>query len=186
MTKLKPILIAIAVVLVAGGVYFAVDSYFVSSAKPIDPLASGKNPQMTVALPFSARDLNGALLEPSQFKDKVLIVNFWASWCGPCVEEFPSLLKLIEAYKEKVVLLAISGDNDEAAIHSFLKNYKLEGLPIRVAWDYDGSIAKLYQTYKLPESYIFKRENIFYRKIEGVKNWHSPAFIKTFEGLVQD
>lgn len=184
--KTKPILIALFIALAAFGLYRAVDSFFVSSAKPIDPLASGKSPQMTTALPFTLRDLNGAILEPSQFKDKVLIVNFWASWCGPCIEEFPSLLKLIEAYKDKVVLLAISGDNDESAIHGFLKNYKLEGLPIRVAWDYDGSVAKLYQTYKLPESYIFKRQNVFYRKIEGVKNWHSPAFIKTFESLVQD
>ncbi len=170
------------------GIYFGIDAYLMTSAKPIDSLSSGQleKTSFTTAPPFSIKDLSGRIVEPAQFKNKVLIVNFWASWCGPCVEEFPSLIKLIETYKNDVVLVAVSGDESEDAVRQFIKNYQLEGLPVFVAWDRDRSIAALYGTNKLPESYVFAKENRFFRKIEGTKNWGSPAFVRTFESLVKN
>lgn len=186
MSQTKSILLFAMFCGVAAGIYIGVDNYLISSAKPVDALSSGHiEPKLTTAPFFSMKDLNGKIIEPAQFKDKVLVINFWASWCAPCVEEFPSILKLIETYKDDVVLVAISGDESEAALRGFIKNYRLVGLPVYVTWDQNLSVASLYGTKKLPESYIFGRGNQFFRKIEGIKNWHSPAFVKTFENLVK-
>lgn len=187
MSQTKAIFLFVLFCAAAFGIYRGVENYMISSAKPVDALSSGHvEPKMSTAPYFSMKDLNGKLVEPAHFKDKVLVVNFWASWCAPCVEEFPSILKLIETYKNDVVLVAISGDENEEALRGFIRNYRLEGLPVYVTWDRDLSVASLYGTKKLPESYIFSRGNQFVRKIEGLKNWHSPAFLKTFENLVKN
>ncbi len=128
---------------------------------------------------------SGESISLGQFRGKLVIVNFWASWCEPCVTEFPSLQKLVASYKGQVVLLAISGDYEEADIKSFVKAFKVSDSNIYVMWDRDQAIAKKFGTFKLPESYLVGRKGELLRKVSGVENWASPEAIEFFDGLLK-
>lgn len=134
---------------------------------------------------FSILDIHGKEISLKDFKDQIVIINFWASWCDPCVQEFPSLLRLIEHFKGKVVLLAISADHTESDLRTFLKAFKAEADHVYVMWDKDQSIAKKYGTQVLPESYILGYNNKLIRKIAGVDTWDSPDAITFFSSLVE-
>jgi cytochrome c biogenesis protein CcmG, thiol:disulfide interchange protein DsbE len=108
----------------------------------------------------------------NQFRGQVVVLNFWATWCPPCVEETPSLIKMQSRMKDKgVVVLAVSIDVDDAAYHKFLKDYGVNMVTVR-----DGSekTAALYGTHGWPESYIIDRSGIIRRKFIGPVEWNSP------------
>ncbi|MCC7304707.1 MAG: TlpA family protein disulfide reductase, partial [Alphaproteobacteria bacterium] len=87
-------------------------------------------------------------------------LNFWASWCGPCVEEFPALVGIAEKYTDKVVFLAVSEDLEITRVHMFLEKMQAQGVNtvrpnILITREEGQDIAhKLYQTFRLPETYI--------------------------------
>jgi cytochrome c biogenesis protein CcmG, thiol:disulfide interchange protein DsbE len=108
----------------------------------------------------------------SQFRGQVVVLNFWATWCPPCVEETPALIKMQSRMKDKgVVVLAVSIDVDDDAYHKFLKDYGVNMITVR-----DGSekTATLYGTHGWPESYIIDRNGIIRRKFIGPVEWNSP------------
>jgi cytochrome c biogenesis protein CcmG/thiol:disulfide interchange protein DsbE len=108
----------------------------------------------------------------SQFRGQVVVLNFWATWCPPCVEETPSLVKMQSRMKDKgVVVLAVSIDVDDAAYHKFLKDYSVNMVTVR---DEDQKTASLYGTHGWPESYIIDRNGIIRRKFIGPVEWNSP------------
>jgi cytochrome c biogenesis protein CcmG/thiol:disulfide interchange protein DsbE len=131
---------------------------------------------------FQAPTINNTTFKLSNLNQKIVILNFWASWCGPCVQEFPSLLKLIEQTHGQVGLVAISLDNDEKQMADFLKNYNVESPNIYLLKDPDYTLAENFGTLKLPESYILNRERKLLKKISGSIDWTSEeitAFIKS-------
>ena len=69
-------------------------------------------------------DIDGQSLRLSQLKGKILVFSFWATWCEPCVDEFPSLIKLLDEFPEKVVLLAISHDEEVKDVREFVSAFK--------------------------------------------------------------
>jgi cytochrome c biogenesis protein CcmG, thiol:disulfide interchange protein DsbE len=108
----------------------------------------------------------------SQFRGQVVVLNFWATWCPPCVEETPSMVRMQSRMKDKgVVVLAVSIDVDEAAYHKFLKDYSVNMVTVR---DEDQKAASLYGTHGWPESYIIDRSGIIRRKFIGPVQWNSP------------
>lgn len=108
----------------------------------------------------------------SEHRDKVVVLNFWATWCPPCVEETPSLVQMQQRMKDKgVEVLAISLDVDEGAYHKFLKDYKVDLLTVR---DPELKTSNLYGTFKYPETYIIDRNGILRRKFIGAVDWTSP------------
>jgi cytochrome c biogenesis protein CcmG, thiol:disulfide interchange protein DsbE len=108
----------------------------------------------------------------SQFRGQVVVLNFWATWCPPCVEETPSLVRMQNRMKDKgVVVLAVSIDVDDGAYHKFLKDYGVNMVTVR---DEDQKAASLYGTHGWPESYIIDRSGIIRRKFIGPVQWTSP------------
>jgi thiol-disulfide isomerase/thioredoxin len=110
-------------------------------------------------------------------------VNFWASWCGPCIEEVPSLIKLLKTFPNELELIAISGDSNQADIDSFMKSFpEMKTLPnIHVVWDADKSLAQKYQIFRLPESFLLDKDLKLIKKISGTIDWHTEdaiAYIK--------
>lgn len=135
-------------------------------------------------------DLQAARLDGSPFSlrsisDKVLIINFWASWCDPCVAEYPSMLKLVEHFKGEVVLMAISADQEKKDIDGFLKAFGGLKPNVEILWDPAMSIAKKFGTSRLPESFIFYRNGKLARKVVGLENWFSPDSIEFFDGILK-
>jgi thiol-disulfide isomerase/thioredoxin len=135
---------------------------------------------------FELVDLKGESVSLAKFKDHVIILNFWASWCDPCVEEFPSLLSLLDEFKGKVKLLAISADTELDDMNNFLKAFKANSPHLVVMWDKNQEVAKKFGTSVLPESYILGYNNKFYKKVAGVEDWSKPYVREYFKSLVDE
>lgn len=111
----------------------------------------------------------------AQFRGQVVVLNFWATWCPPCVEEMPSLISMAGREKANgVVVLAISIDVDDNAYHRFLKQYNVNFLTVR---DPEQKISGVYGTAGWPETYIIDRQGIVRRKVVGPINWSSPEIL---------
>lgn len=119
-------------------------------------------------------------------KDKIVILNFWASWCEPCAEEFPSMVKLLKEFPQDLVILAISNDSSKSDIETFSKAFGLLGVDgMHLMWDRDLKAARAFQVGKLPESYIFARDGRLLRKIVGTRDWANDdarAYFKVLTG----
>ncbi|MBE8163019.1 MAG: TlpA family protein disulfide reductase [Bdellovibrionaceae bacterium] len=120
--------------------------------------------------------LKGKSFKVTDFKGKVIIINFWASWCDPCKEEFPAILKLVNRFKGKVVLIAISNDFNKARAISFLKgfqkNYPKSFPFVYGVWDKNSKITQgIFKIIKLPETLILDKNLKIVTKIIGSKKW---------------
>jgi len=112
----------------------------------------------------------------SQFKGQVVVLNFWATWCPPCIEEMPSLVQMQQRMKPKgVTVLAVSVDVDEGSYQRFVKDHNVNLLSVR---DGDGKSNALYGTFKFPETYIIDRNGIMRRKFIGAVDWTEPDVIE--------
>lgn len=125
---------------------------------------------------FSFTSLKGEKFLLKDFKNKVVIINFWASWCEPCKEEFPAILKLVRNFKGRVVVLAISNDFSKQKAVSFLKNFQKiysKSFPfVYGIWDKNSKITqKIFKTIKLPETLILDKSLNVVTKIIGTKKW---------------
>jgi cytochrome c biogenesis protein CcmG, thiol:disulfide interchange protein DsbE len=108
------------------------------------------------------------------FRGKTVVLNFWATWCPPCVEEMPSLVKLQSNLKDRVVVLAVSVDEDERSYRSFLKKNNVDLLTVR---DPQQKSNELYGTFKFPETYIIDRDGRVQRKFIGAVDWTRPDVV---------
>jgi peroxiredoxin len=114
------------------------------------------------------------------FRGKIVVLNFWATWCPPCVEEMPSLVKMQAELKNRVVVLAVSVDDDERSYRSFLRKNNVDLLTVR---DPQQKSNELYGTFKFPETYIIDRNGVVQRKFIGPVDWTRPDVIKYLNTL---
>lgn len=123
---------------------------------------------------FSLQD-SGRTVALHDYKGQVVVLNFWATWCPPCVEEMPSLVQMQSRLKDKgVTVLAVSTDIDGAAYQKFLMNNKVDLLSVRDPKQVSNS---LYGTFKFPETYIIDRQGVVRRKFIGAVNWTNPDIV---------
>lgn len=126
---------------------------------------------------FSFTSLDGKEFHINNFKDKTVFVNFWATWCPPCIAEIPDLLDLAAREQDKMVLIALSADMDKSTIEKFLKKLpenaqqKLDLDNIIFGHDEDLKISSgIFGSTLFPETYIIQDGKIV-RKVEGVIDW---------------
>jgi thiol-disulfide isomerase/thioredoxin len=134
---------------------------------------------------IQAVELDGSAFDLSKVKEPVVIINFWASWCNPCVEEFPSMLKLVESLKGQVAIVAVSMDDEEKDLLAFAKLFNVPRAGFLVAWDKDKKVMADYGVGKLPESYIVGPNRKLVRKVLGIENWASENAIAYFSELAK-
>jgi cytochrome c biogenesis protein CcmG, thiol:disulfide interchange protein DsbE len=131
---------------------------------------------------FSIATDQGPTVGRNDFKGKLLVLNFWASWCQPCLEEWPSLNEFARRYKDKgVTVLAVSVDRNEKRYRDFLARNKPEFLTAR---DPDTNISASYGTFAYPETYIINQQGKVVYKIAQGQNWTDPAFLNYFQSLL--
>ncbi len=117
----------------------------------------------------------------SDLRGQVVVLNFWATWCPPCVEEMPSLQNMQQRLKQKgVTVLAVSLDVDESAYRRFLSDHKIDLLTVRDSLQKSGA---LYGTFKYPESYVIDRQGIVRRKFVGPVDWNQPEIVGYLEKM---
>ena len=111
----------------------------------------------------------------NQFRGQVVVLNFWATWCPPCVEELPSMMTMQDRTRGKgVVVLGVSIDVDGDAYHRFLKLRDVNFLTVR---DPEQKVATIYGTTGWPETYIIDRQGVLRRKFVGAVDWNSPEVL---------
>lgn len=156
--------------------------YFISKVlflddKSIDQNSITKiNLMETKGLPQITGELiSGEKFNSSKLTNKIVIVNFWASWCSPCIEEFPSLIKLTQEFPNDIYLVAISEDTSTDDINAFLKSFpNLKSDSVSVIFDKNNQLMKEFGINKLPESLIANKEYKLVKKIVGSINWYTP------------
>lgn len=131
---------------------------------------------------FSIVSESGQPISRDSFGGKLLVLNFWATWCPPCVEETPSLNEFQRQLKDSgVVVLAISIDQNEAAYKRFIER---NGLQFQVARDPEANISASYGTYKIPETYVINSRGEVLEKFIGEENWSDPRLIERIRKLM--
>jgi len=126
------------------------------------------------ALDFTLQD-SDRKVTLRDFRGQVVVVNFWASWCPPCIAETPSLVRMQKRFKDKgVVVVGVSADEDEAAYHAFLKKYDITFVTVR---EPSAKLQHLYGTAQIPESYIIDAQGNLRRKVVNAIDWESPEIV---------
>ena len=123
---------------------------------------------------------NGQTVSLPDFKGKLLVLNFWASWCPPCVQETPSLSQFAAAYAPKgVVVLGISVDKDEKAYKSFLQKFRPAFLTAREFKTHED-----YGTFMYPETYIIDAKGKVLQKLAEPADWMAPQMTQLIDSLL--
>ncbi len=132
---------------------------------------------------FRLQAPDGRFFSLSDFRGKVVMVHFWATWCPPCVDELPTLARLYPQFSGKdFEMLAVSVDEGGAnAVTSFMRQNNLD---VPVLLDSDRSIAGLYGTYKFPETYIIDRQGVVRYKVIGPRNWMDPGTVEILKRII--
>jgi peroxiredoxin len=124
---------------------------------------------------FSIRADNGKVITPRDFGGKVLILNFWASWCPPCVYEAPSLNELQRRFGSKgLVVLGVSQDESETGYKAFLDRFQVS---FPTARQPDETIKNRYGTIQIPESYIIRNGKVIEKVVSDV-DWTSGPMVQ--------
>lgn len=175
----KSIFLIFLIVAVVGSVILLrfKDSFFDLPGKPL--LGKG-----APAPNFTLPDLDGKMFSLTDFRGKVILLNIWATWCLPCVEEMPSIEKLHqELQDEGLVILAVSIDEAGAeVVRPFMQKHKLS---FSALTDTAGATKSLYQLTGVPESFIIDKNGIVAEKVIGPRDWASTEIISYFRAIIQ-
>jgi cytochrome c biogenesis protein CcmG/thiol:disulfide interchange protein DsbE len=127
-------------------------------------------------------EINGKAEKLSDYRGKVVVLNFWATWCPPCVEETPSLIELNKRLASRNgVVLGVSVDDDAAAYQKFIADH---GVNFPTSRDASKKYAQDYGTVMYPETYIIDRHGKIARKVIGPQDWNSAEMVSYFDALL--
>ncbi len=115
----------------------------------------------------------------ASYRGKIVLVNFWASWCAPCITELPSLEQFHREHPEYPVL-AVSIDESEEAYKRFLVQHKVDLVTVR---DPEQTASKQYATTGWPETFIIDRQGKIRRRFIGATDWTDPEFLRYLKTL---
>lgn len=143
---------------------------------------------------FTATDLSGNLTSLEDYGGKVILLNIWATWCPPCIEELPSMQRLYEVFEgEDFEIVAVSVDaslgRPDAAgmiggnVAEFVQRF---GLTFPILHDPDGRIQSIYRTTAVPESFLIGRDGVIYRKVTGPTEWDHEANVEFIRRLLAE
>ena len=178
----RPVTMALVAVTLAGVAYFASEG--VEAAR----LGEGRIAQQLLnvqprderppSLKLKAYD--GREISLDDYRDKVVFLNFWATWCPPCVEEMPSMRRLQARMSDdpRFAMLAVSTDDNWEVVRKFFGS---DAPPFPVLLDARGPLAKAYGTVKFPETYIIKGGRIvgFVEAGRDWDHWYAEAYLRS-------
>jgi peroxiredoxin len=138
----------------------------------------------TEAPGFRLPSLAGGEMDLASQRGKVVVLNFWATWCPPCVAEMPSLERLHRALSpEGLSVVTVSTDEDEAALRQFVSE---RALTIPVLKDPGGRVAAgEYRTTGYPETFLLDREGRILKHVVGPAEWDSPQMLAELRRLLE-
>jgi len=137
-----------------------------------------------IAEDFSLRTPDGGTFRLSDHRGKVVLVNFWATWCPPCREEMPAMERLYREHRGRgLVLVAVSLDADPAVVPPYVK---ISGLTFPIALDPNADIGNKYGVRALPSSFVIGRDGTMVALALGPRVWDNDAAHSLVEALASD
>lgn len=133
---------------------------------------------------FSLHDMQGRQVRLSDLRGKVVIVNFWATWCPPCRAEMPSMETLYQTFKEDdLVLLALNVEEDgRELVENFLRESPYS-FPILL--DSEAEVQQRYGVFQFPESFIIDRNGVVVKKVIGAVHWMNGDLYRLLHFMVK-
>ena len=161
---------------------FAQQNKSVSSVDDLLRSVGLSKPSMSGAPDFNLLDPNGTLVGLSNYRGKLVLLNFWATWCGPCREEMPSLENLNRSFDDQgLAILAVNQRENAALVTRFMKT---NGLNFTTPLDTTGRVAGYYRVYGIPVSYLIDANGQLIGMRSGPLDWATPAVIGVFRKLI--
>jgi peroxiredoxin len=170
---MRYLLLIVLLVVIGGG------AYIYSNMPSTTAVVAGD-----VAPDFTLEDTKGNKVTLSALRGKVVMVNFWATWCPPCIEEMPSMERLNKFMAdEDFVMLAINTEkNGRSVVPEFLKKNPHD---FTVLYDDQTTVQQQYGVYKFPESFIVGKDGTVVEKIIGPLDWSSPKTVAYLKSLAK-
>lgn len=157
---------------------YTYDHLFPQTLKPVP---AAKTKVQTIAPDFPFTPLSGETGHLTDLRGKTVILNFWATWCAPCVTEFPTLVDLTEKYPDQVVVLALSSDKNKSDVENFVTalekkiGHKINKDRVIIAIDENRLVTRdIFQITTYPESLIIGPDGTQKRHIIGINEWDKP------------
>ena len=155
-----------------------------TAEEPAEALRLTRPPRSEPAAAFSVPTPDGSVVTLAGLRGKVVLLNFWATWCEPCLEEMPAMERLARTYQERdLVVLALSVDREGASVVGpFLKRH---GLTFLVGLDPQQAVAHLYRVWALPSTFVLDRTGARLFLAQGARDWDGPAARAFFDALLK-
>jgi thiol-disulfide isomerase/thioredoxin len=145
-------------------------------------ISAARSPLEPIA--FELEDLNGKTHNLSDYFDKVVFLNFWATWCGPCRFEMPSMERLHkELKKEGLEILAVDLQESNEQVQSFVDELDLT---FTILMDRTGRVGAQYGARSIPTTYLIDREGKIFARAIGAREWDTPQMIDLFRSILRD
>ncbi len=149
------------------------------------PVAYSRPAINAAAPPFRLMDLDGVVHSLSEYHGKVVFLNFWATWCGPCKVEMPAMEALYQAFRSQgLEILAVSVDQQGAVVTRPFK--EAMGLSFPILHDSDYQVGLNYGARTLPMTYVIDRKGIIRQRVFGARDWNSPGARKLISELLEE
>lgn len=143
----------------------------------VKPMAVGEQVR-PVSLPNLNNEMQGL---PT---GKVMLVNFWATWCPPCRKEVPSMVEVYEKLKGKgLEIVAISTDRSRSDVDKFVKE---QNMSFTVLHDADSQVAQSYGVFRYPETFIVDKKGVVQQHLNGAVEWTDSQFVAYLEKLLAE
>lgn len=142
-----------------------------------------KLPKPASAPDFLLKDMDGKLHSLKQYRGKVVLINFWATWCPPCIREMPSMESLFLKFKSRnFVILAINQWEDDERVFEFMG--QLKSIPtFPILFDPDSKISSAYGVQGLPSSYIIDKQGRIVYRAKGGRDFDHPDIVRKIKSL---
>jgi thiol-disulfide isomerase/thioredoxin len=134
------------------------------------------------AVDFSLKDLSGQDQNLGSYAGKVVFLNFWATWCGPCRAEIPSMEELyLELGNEGFVIIAVNSQEAGEQVAGFVEN---TGMSFPVLLDTDGRVGAAYSIRAIPTTYIVDPQGYILGRMVGTRDWSTPEIVSLVRDLL--
>ena len=153
------------------------------ASDPFVSLKMSRLPAGSMAAPFELTTLDGKVVKLSELAGKVVLVNFWATWCGPCKEEMPSLARLQKQLDPaQFALMTVTTDLQRQGIAHFLSRL---GVSLPVLFDEDQDVSRSFMVRGLPTTIVIGRDGTLVGRAVGPRAWDSPDAVAVIRQVIE-
>lgn len=132
---------------------------------------------------FTLKDLDNKKISLRNYRGKIVMLNFWATWCTPCRQEMPSMEKLHRQFKDKgFVVLAVAAGEKAEGVNAFVKEYHIT---FSALLDTDQEVAEEYQVWALPTTYFINAEGKIIGRVNGSRDWSAKEATQYISAILQ-